>query len=63
MRPVLSALLPLAAAVALVSSAVAAPSVGSNAPNFTAKELSGKTFRLSQFRGKAPIVLNFFSTT
>jgi peroxiredoxin len=60
---VLRVLPSLAAVVLLVSSALAAPSVGSKAPDFTAKELTGKTFRLSQFRGNSPIILNFFSIT
>jgi peroxiredoxin len=53
----------LAAAVALASGAMAAPPVGSKAPDLTAKELNGQTFRLSQFRGQSPVVVNFFSTT
>jgi peroxiredoxin len=56
-------LMPLAAAALLASSALAAPSVGSKAPDFSAQELNGKTFRLSQFRGKSPVILNFFSIT
>ena len=55
--------LPVLAAVMMSSSAVAAPTVGSKAPELSAKELSGKSFRLSQFRGKSPVILNFFSTT
>jgi hypothetical protein len=56
-------LAPMAVVAALVSSALAAPTVGSKAPDFTAKELNGKTFRLSQFRGSRPVIVNFFSTT
>ena len=63
MRPMLRALPPLAAAVVLASRLLAAPAAGSKAPDFTAKELNGKTFRLSQFRGQSPIILNFFSVT
>jgi peroxiredoxin len=62
-RPMLRALPSLAATVVLASTVLAAPSVGTKAPDFTAKELNGKTFRLSQFRGKSPIILNFFSVT
>jgi hypothetical protein len=56
-------LLPLAAGLALASVVLAAPSVGSKAPELTAKELNGSTFRLSQFRGQSPVIVNFFSTT
>jgi hypothetical protein len=52
----------VAAAALLASSALTAPSVGSKAPELTAKELSGKAFRLSQFRGSSPAVVNFFTT-
>ena len=56
--------LPALAALAMLTlPAVAAPKVGSKAPELTAKELSGKSFRLSQFRGKSPVIVNFFSTT
>jgi hypothetical protein len=59
-----SRLLPaLAAVAALAGSAFAAPTVGSKAPELTAKELTGKTFHLSQFRGKSPVLVNFFSIT
>lgn len=63
MRRILRALPPLAAALLLASSALAAPSVGSKAPDFTARAMSGKTFRFSQFRGKSPVIVNFFSIT
>jgi hypothetical protein len=53
----------LAAAALLATAASAAPSAGSKAPELTARELNGKSFRLSQFRGKAPVLLNFFQTT
>ena len=53
----------LSAAMLLGSAALAAPTVGSKAPELTAKELNGKPFRLSQFRGKSPVIVNFFSTT
>jgi peroxiredoxin len=54
---------PLAAALALASGVLAAPSVGGKAPELVAKELNGQTFRLSQFRGQSPMIINFFSTT
>ncbi len=63
MRIVSHSLPPLAAVLALASSVVAAPSVGSKAPELTVKDLNGKPFHLSQFRGKAPVILNFFSVT
>jgi hypothetical protein len=53
----------LVAVAALASSAQAGPSVGSKAPELIAKELNGKPFRLSQFRGKSPVLVNFFSIT
>jgi hypothetical protein len=53
----------LAMVLALASSVLAAPSVGSKAPELTVKDLNGKPFRLSQFRGKSPVLLNFFSIT
>jgi hypothetical protein len=56
--------LPLLAATALLAvGALAEPTVGSKAPELRAKELNGKAFRLSQYRGKSPILLNFFTTT
>jgi hypothetical protein len=56
--------LPAVAAMAMLTSQlIAAPSVGSKAPELSAKELNGKPFRLSQFRGRSPVVVNFFSTT
>ena len=58
--PVLSA---LAAASLLGPGVLAAPTAGSKAPELTARTLDGKTIRLSQFRGKSPVLLNFFQTT
>lgn len=63
MRRLLHVLPVLAATILLSAGAIAAPSVGSMAPDFTARALTGKTFRLSQFRGKSPLIVNFFSTT
>ena len=63
MDRMLRALPALAAGLALASGVLAAPSVGSKAPELTAKDLNGKIFRLSQFRGQSPVILNFFSTT
>ena len=63
MNRILRALIPLGAAAALASGVVAEPAVGTKAPDLSAKELSGKSFRLSQFRGPSPIIVNFFSTT
>jgi hypothetical protein len=55
---------PMAAAVlTLAAGVLAAPAVGTKAPDLMAKELTGKAFRLSQFRGQSPIIVNFFSTT
>ena len=63
MHRMLRALPPLTAALALASGVFAAPTVGSKAPDVTVKELTGKPFRLSQFRGQSPVIVNFFSTT
>lgn len=53
----------LAATALLPLAALAEPGVGSKAPDVSAKELSGKSIRLSQYRGKSPVLLNFFQTT
>lgn len=56
--------LPVLAATALLAvGALAEPKVGGKAPEVAARELNGKAFRLSQFRGKSPVLLNFFQTT
>lgn len=39
-----------------------APRVGSIAPDFELKDVNGKTVRLSNFRGKNPIFLNFWAS-
>jgi cytochrome oxidase Cu insertion factor (SCO1/SenC/PrrC family) len=36
------------------------PAVGSEAPSFTLQTLAGADLSLSDFRGKAPVVLVFF---
>jgi AhpC/TSA family len=38
----------------------AAPEVGSAAPDFSLPGSDGKTYRLSDFRGKKPVVLAWF---
>jgi AhpC/TSA family len=38
----------------------AAPDVGSAAPDFSLPGSDGKTYRLSDFRGKKPVVLAWF---
>jgi peroxiredoxin len=35
---------------------------GAKAPDVTVKALNGKSVRLSQLRGSAPAVVNFFAT-
>ena len=35
---------------------------GQRAPDFTLKDLSGKTFTLSELRGKKPVLLTFWAT-
>ena len=39
-----------------------APKIGALAPDFTLKDLAGKTVRLSEFRGKNPVFLNFWAS-
>lgn len=34
--------------------------VGDEAPDFTLSDSSGKTYKLSDFRGEKPVVLEFF---
>ncbi len=36
------------------------PEVGSEAPDFELKDSQGNTFRLSDYRGKKAVVLEFF---
>jgi cytochrome c biogenesis protein CcmG, thiol:disulfide interchange protein DsbE len=59
------AVLPLLAAALLglliVLPGSARPQKGEMAPDFTAATLDGKTVVLSSFRGKSPVVLNFFA--
>jgi hypothetical protein len=62
-RRVSHALPPVAAILALASSVLAAPTAGSKAPELTVQDLNGKPFHLSQYRGKSPVLLNFFSVT
>jgi len=38
------------------------PEVGSLAPDFALPDLNGKVVRLSEFRGKKPVFLNFWAT-
>jgi peroxiredoxin len=50
----------LVAALLSVSTFAAAPKVGENAPEFTAKGADGKTYKLSEFKGKV-VVLEWFN--
>ncbi|MCC6442145.1 MAG: redoxin domain-containing protein [Armatimonadetes bacterium] len=36
--------------------------VGQEAPDFALEDLSGQTVRLSDFKGKQPVMMMFFST-
>jgi len=45
---------------AMVMSLWSAPGVGDQAPNFSLKGSDGKTYDLSDFRGKSPVVLAWF---
>jgi len=52
-----------AVAVALLApGALAQLKPGAKAPDVTVKALNGKSVRLSQLRGNAPAVVNFFAT-
>lgn len=64
MRRVVSHVLPsLAAVLVLAAGALAAPKVGSKAPEVVVQDLNGKPLHLAQFRGHSPVLLNFFSIT
>ena len=39
-----------------------APRIGALAPDFTLKDLDGKTVQLARFRGKNPVFLNFWAS-
>lgn len=39
-----------------------APKIGALAPDFTLKDVDGKTVRLAHFRGKNPVFLNFWAS-
>lgn len=39
-----------------------APKIGALAPDFTLKDVDGKTVRLADFRGKNPVFLNFWAS-
>lgn len=56
----LAASLPAAAAEQAAAVADIGPAVGSEAPGFTLETLAGADLSLSDFRGKAPVVLVFF---
>jgi hypothetical protein len=46
----------------LTPAALAELKPGDKAPEFSLKDLKGKTIKLSQFRGKSPVLVNFFAT-
>lgn len=62
-RPLLRASAAATIVVVLITGAVLAQKVrsGSFAPDFTAKDVNGKMFKLSSYKGKV-IFLNFFAT-
>ena len=39
-----------------------APRIGALAPDFTLKDMDGKTVQLAKFRGKNPVFLNFWAS-
>lgn len=41
---------------------VEAPTIGALAPDFTLRDVDGKTVRLADFRGKNPVFLNFWAS-
>ena len=46
--------------LALTLSAFASPDVGDPAPDFQLQGSDGKTYSVSQFNGKQPVVIAFF---
>lgn len=58
MRKFLASALLTVSALSWAPIAAAAPT----APDFRLKDLSGKTVRLSEFRGKSPVLLAFWAT-
>lgn len=51
----------LLASVLLVAGGAAAVEVGEMAPDFTLPSTTGEKISLSQFRGKQPVLLEFYS--
>ncbi len=51
---------PVAVFSVLMMSLWSAPGVGDQAPDFSLKGSDGKTYHLSDFRGKMPVVLAWF---
>jgi peroxiredoxin len=52
-----------ATTAASTSGAVAEPAAGPTAPDFSLRSLEGKTVRLSDYRGKKVVLIDFWATT
>jgi cytochrome oxidase Cu insertion factor (SCO1/SenC/PrrC family) len=62
MKQHLSAALGAAAVFCLASAASAQLAVGTAAPEFSLRDANGQTVRLSQFRGRRYVLLDFWAS-
>jgi cytochrome oxidase Cu insertion factor (SCO1/SenC/PrrC family) len=62
MKQHLGAALGAAAVFCLASAATAQLPVGTTAPEFSLRDTNGQTVRLSQFRGKRYVLLDFWAS-
>lgn len=62
MKQHLGAVLGAAAVFCMASAATAQLSVGAPAPEFTLQDSQGQSVRLSQFRGKRYVLLDFWAS-
>ena len=60
MKPYLLSILSVAGLLMAMPSSAAELSVGDTAPDFTLQASDGKTYKLSQFKGKQPVVVAWF---
>ncbi len=62
MKQYLGAALGAAAVFCLASAATAQLAVGATAPEFTLRDTEGQAVRLSQFRGRRYVLLDFWAS-